>query len=141
MILQLNTKTPYNIKPYMDFSVSNLGYGFLFNGKESDDETNGEGNIINYDARIFNTRIGRFLSVDPLTSKFPMLTPYQFASNTPIWGVDLDGQEVTLYTESGNFIKGNVGHTFISIGTGDNIVVYTYGRYDCKLPILPTIQK
>jgi hypothetical protein len=36
----------------------------------------------------------RFLSVDPLTKDYPELTPYQFASNTPIEGIDLDGLEV-----------------------------------------------
>lgn len=35
----------------------------------------------------------RFLSTDPLTKTFPMLTPYQFASNTPISAIDLDGLE------------------------------------------------
>jgi hypothetical protein len=59
-----------------------------------------------------------------------MLTPYQFASNTPAWGVDTDGEEVRIYTESGNYVRGNVGHTFISVGSGKNTVVYTYGRYD-----------
>jgi len=31
--------------------------------------------------------------VDPLTKSYPELTPYQFASNTPIQAVDLDGLE------------------------------------------------
>ena len=35
----------------------------------------------------------RFLSVDPLGRKFPELTPYQFAGNTPIQAIDLDGLE------------------------------------------------
>ncbi|MBU3664218.1 MAG: RHS repeat-associated core domain-containing protein, partial [Bacteroidetes bacterium] len=105
-------------------------YRFSFNGQERDDEIKGKGNSIDYDARILDLRLGRFLSVDPLTSKFPMLTPYQFASNTPAWGVDIDGEEVRIYTESGNYVRGNVGHTFISVGSGKNIVVYTYGRYD-----------
>jgi hypothetical protein len=43
--------------------------------------------------RIYDPRIGRFLSVDPLTKKYPELTPYQFASNTPIQAIDLDGAE------------------------------------------------
>ncbi len=34
-----------------------------------------------------------FLSVDPLTSKYPMLTPYQFASLNPIRFIDIDGLE------------------------------------------------
>ncbi len=35
----------------------------------------------------------RFLSVDPLTHKYAELTPYQFASNRPLDGIDLDGLE------------------------------------------------
>jgi len=69
-------------------------YRYGFNGKEKDDE--GEfGSITNYDYgfRIYNPAIGRFLSVDPLTKGYPMLTPYQFASNSPIANIDLDGLE------------------------------------------------
>jgi hypothetical protein len=36
---------------------------------------------------------GRFWSVDPLTKKYPELSPYQFASNSPIQSTDLDGRE------------------------------------------------
>ncbi|MEM1408114.1 MAG: LamG-like jellyroll fold domain-containing protein, partial [Bacteroidota bacterium] len=46
-----------------------------------------------YGFRIYNPALGRFLSVDPLTKGYPMLTPYQYASNTPIYAVDLDGLE------------------------------------------------
>ena len=35
----------------------------------------------------------RFLSVDPIGRQYPELTPYQFASNTPIQAIDLDGLE------------------------------------------------
>jgi len=38
--------------------------------------------------------LGRFLSVDPITKEYPELTPYQFASNSPIQGIDLDGLEL-----------------------------------------------
>ena len=50
-------------------------------------------NQYDYGARIYDPRIGRFLSVDPLTKSYAMLTPYQFASNRPIDGIDLDGKE------------------------------------------------
>jgi RHS repeat-associated protein len=46
-----------------------------------------------YGMRIYDPRIGRFLSVDPLTTQYPQLTPYQFASNRPIDGIDRDGEE------------------------------------------------
>ena len=31
--------------------------------------------------RIYDPRVGKFLSTDPITDKYPELTPYQFASN------------------------------------------------------------
>ena len=70
-------------------------YRYGFNGKEKD-ESGEFGNLTNYDYgfRIYNPAIGRFLSVDPLTAQYPALTAYQFASNTPIMGNDLDGLEV-----------------------------------------------
>jgi RHS repeat-associated protein len=53
-----------------------------------------------YGMRISNSNLGRFLSVDPLSRDYPFLTPYQFASNRPIDGVDLDGQEWIKFTLS-----------------------------------------
>lgn len=65
-----------------------------FNGKERDDD--GEfGTVTHYDYgfRIYNPGIGKFLSVDPLAKSYPWYTPYQFAGNTPIWAIDIDGLE------------------------------------------------
>lgn len=89
-------------------SSSYEGYRFGFNGKESDDKVNGAGSQYDYGFRIFNTRIGKFLSVDPLFKSYPWYTPYQFAGNKPIWAIDLDGLEeyrVTIRTaDDGNSI-------------------------------------
>jgi hypothetical protein len=41
--------------------------------------------------------------VDPITSDYPELTPYQFASNRPIDGIDFDGLE---YMKAGTSIYG-----------------------------------
>ena len=49
----------------------------------------------------------RFLSIDPLTRKYPYLTPYQFASNTPIQATDIDGLEM-YYAADGSLI-GKIG--------------------------------
>jgi hypothetical protein len=48
------------------------------------------------EVRLKENEIMRFLSVDPLTKKYPGLTPYQFASNQPIWAIDLDGEEAFI---------------------------------------------
>ncbi|MPM15696.1 hypothetical protein SDC9_62067 [bioreactor metagenome] len=71
-------------------------YRFGFNGKENDNEVKGTGNQQDYGMRIYDPRLGRFLSADPLIvqqQKYPELSPYQFASNTPIIAIDLDGLE------------------------------------------------
>jgi RHS repeat-associated protein len=73
---------------------SSAGYRYGFNGKELDKSNEfGTANVYDYGFRIYNPSIGRFLSVDPLTRSYPELTPYQFASNTPIKAIDLDGLE------------------------------------------------
>ena len=72
-------------------------YRYGFNGKENDNEVKGEGNQQDYGMRVYDPRIGKFLSVDPLTRSYPMLTPYQYASNSPIAHIDLDGLEKYHY--------------------------------------------
>ena len=78
-------------RTYTASTATNYRYGF--NGKENDNEVKGVGNQIDYGQRIYDPRVGRFLSVDPLQKKSPMLLSYQYASNTPIQAVDLDGLE------------------------------------------------
>ncbi len=71
-------------------------YRFAFNGKEQDNEVVGAGNMYDYGARVYNPRLGKFLSIDPLAKSYPFYTPYQFAGNTPIMAIDLDGREVLI---------------------------------------------
>jgi RHS repeat-associated protein len=69
-------------------------YRFGFNGKENDNDVKGvEGGQQDYGLRIYDPRIGKFLSVDPLTDDYPSWSPYPFAMNRPIDGIDLDGGE------------------------------------------------
>lgn len=43
--------------------------------------------------RIYSPNYGKFFSVDPIATKYPHYTPYQFAGNKPIVAIDLDGKE------------------------------------------------
>ena len=69
---------------------------FGFNGMEKDDEVKGKANSLDFGARIYDSRLGRFLSLDPLVSKFPSLTPYAYAANSPIIAKDEDGREPVI---------------------------------------------
>ncbi|PQJ10487.1 hypothetical protein CJD36_010955 [Flavipsychrobacter stenotrophus] len=84
-------------------------YRYGFNGKYKDNEWAGKGNSYDYGFRQYDTRIARFRTVDPLTAKYPMLTPYQFASNNPIMNIDLDGLEGF----PANATKGANGEMFV----------------------------
>jgi RHS repeat-associated protein len=74
------------------------GYRYGFNGKENDLETTATTSY-DFGFRIYSPAIGRFLSTDPLTKGYPMLTPYQYASNNPILNIDLDGLEGVKATD------------------------------------------
>jgi len=78
-------------------TVTSSAYRYGFNGKENDYDVKGNGNQQDYGMRIYDPRLGRFHSPDPLGSKFANLTPYQFASNRPIDGMDIDGMEYVTY--------------------------------------------
>jgi RHS repeat-associated protein len=68
-------------------------YRYGFNGKEKDDEIKGTGNSQDYGMRIYDPRLGRFLSVDPIGYDYPWNSTYAFAENEPISNIDLDGLE------------------------------------------------
>ena len=87
-----------SLEPGRSYTESGVGgYRYGFNGKEKDDEVKGVGDEIDYGFRVYDPRIGKFLSVDPLVKSFPWWTPYQFAGNTPIQAMDQDGKEIYFY--------------------------------------------
>lgn len=69
----------------------NLNYRYSFNGKENDKDVKGDGNQIDYGARIYDPRLGRFLSVDPISRSYPNESNYVFAGNSPIQFTDFNG--------------------------------------------------
>jgi RHS repeat-associated protein len=77
------TSRTYSIEPYR--------YGF--NGQEGDNEIYGDKLNYAFQYRMYDARIGRFWSVDPLNMKFAYLSTFQFASNNPIWMQELEGLE------------------------------------------------
>jgi RHS repeat-associated protein len=101
-------------------ATTSTNYRYGFNGKENDNEVKGEGNQQDYGMRIYDTRLVRFLSVDPITADYPELTPYQFASNSPISGIDMDGLEYVMRinpTNDKDPMSGIKGAADIIIGT------------------------
>ncbi len=111
-IISANDYYPFGmVMPGRKYNTPNYRYGF--NGKENDNEVKGDGNSQDYGMRINDSRLGRFLSMDPISAKYPFLSTYQFASNSPIMGIDEDGGELKFYTL--NWETSKDGKTHLSI--------------------------
>ncbi len=89
--------------PGRKYSATN-DYRYGFNGKENDNEVKGEANQQDYGMRIYDSRVGRFLSVDPLSDEYPGNSTYAFSENSPIENIDLDGEE--KLSSIGSFLEG-----------------------------------
>lgn len=102
------------LMPGRTFSNPNVNsgydYRYGFNGKEGDDEVKGDDNQQDYGMRIYDLRVGRFLSVDPLAREYPWFTPYQFAGNMPIWAIDLDGEEPDPFFNTTQYQNQGIGY-------------------------------
>lgn len=92
-IISANDYYPFGMTSRIAFSPNGQFYRYTFNGKENDWEAKGWQNQQDYGMRIYDPRIAKFLSVDPIANQYPWYTPYQFAGNTPIQAIDLDGLE------------------------------------------------
>ncbi|MCV9932943.1 hypothetical protein OIU80_11690 [Flavobacterium sp. LS1R47] len=75
-------------------------YRYGFQGQEKDDDLKGEGNSLNYTFRMHDPRVGRFLSIDPLTRLYPHNSPYAFSENRVIDGMELEGLEYLSFHEA-----------------------------------------
>ena len=91
-------------------------------GKERDSETG----YSYFGARYYDSDLMTgWLSVDPMADKYPSLSPYAYCAWNPVKLVDPDGESPRIYVET----SGLFGHAFVTIGSGKNTIVYTYGRY------------
>jgi len=79
--------------PTRHWSDPNIKYKYGFNGMEKDDDINVNGGSYDFSARIYDSRLSRFLSVDPLFRNYPFSSPYSYAQNRPIDGRDIEGLE------------------------------------------------
>lgn len=99
---------------------------YKYNGKEFDSKKGL--NWYDYGARHYDAAVGRFHTDDRFAEKYYSLSTYQYGANDPVGNIDINGDSIRVYTETTS--NHGLGHAWISAGEGDNMVVYTYGRYD-----------
>jgi len=91
-------------------------YRFGFNGKENVDEIAGNNNNLDFGSRIYDGRLGRWLSIDKLAYKHPFESPYVFASNSPLIFIDPDGKEKIVISGGKDMRSKKDGMKFINAG-------------------------
>ena len=85
---------------------------YTFSGKEKDVETG----YSYFGARYYDSGLSIWLSVDPMSDKYPNLTPYAYCANNPVILVDPDGR--TIYHPSGTF-PASYGYVYWNIQHND----------------------
>ncbi len=71
--------------------VAGSQYRYSFNGKEHDDELIGNDNALDFGARIYDCKIGRFFSRDPRSNEYSWQSVYAYYKNSPILICDING--------------------------------------------------
>ena len=102
-------------EPLLDYRNSSFNTRYTFSGKERDEETG----YSYFGARYYNSTYSIWMSIDPMSDKYPSISPYAYCGDNPVKLVDQDGKEVNpVYDCEGNFIA-NTKEGF----TGD-ILIY-----------------
>ncbi len=98
------------VKTYIDYypfgypissRTDNFDYTYGYNGQEGDREIYGDKLNYAFQYRMYDARIGRFWSVDPLRNDYPWNSTYAFAENRVIDGMDLEGLEYVSANNTG----------------------------------------
>ena len=66
---------------------------FTFSAKEKDPETG----LSYFGSRYYSSDLSVWLSVDPMSAKYPSLSPYTYCANNPVKLVDPNGEEIGDY--------------------------------------------
>ena len=74
--------------PRRSYNAGQADARYKFTGKEKDTETG----LDYFGARYYDSRIGRWGSVDPLAEKFPGVSPYNYCLNDPVKLFDPTGK-------------------------------------------------
>lgn len=99
-----------------DRAYNKAGYRFGYNGMEMDNETKGEGITYFTTHRYYDSRLGRWFSIDPETHEFPDASPFIAMDDNPIAKEDQEGDfwnfvvgaAIGLAVDYGTQVAGNL---------------------------------
>ncbi|MBR4787257.1 MAG: RHS repeat-associated core domain-containing protein, partial [Bacteroidales bacterium] len=77
--------------PAVPCPLSPAPWMFTFSAKEKDTETG----LSYFGSRYYSSDLSIWLSVDPMSDKYPSLSPYVYCANNPVKLVDPNGEEIS----------------------------------------------
>jgi len=118
-------------------NVSNNDYRYGFNGMGKDDEVkSGVGNHYDFGARCYDSRLGRWLTIDPLQRKYPSMSPYIYVGNNVIKFTDPNGNDIIVTGESAtdftSMVSGFTTNIVVSRDETTGKLSYTYKEGQTK---------
>ena len=81
--------------------LSTLHSSHTFSAKERDSETG----LSHFGSRYYSSDLSIWLSVDPMSGKYPSLSPYVYCVDNPVKLVDPNGEEIYEFDESGKNLR------------------------------------
>ena len=126
-------------------SANSSEYRYGFNGMEKDDEVKGQSNSYDYGARMYDNRLGRWLSIDPMAAKQPAWSPYKMANDNPVLFMDPDGNTEIFTVTINDKRTGKVTTMTVVVSeevmTRMNIQTAVHYFHDIKHTVLIDIDK
>ena len=99
---------------------------YKYNGKE--EQVTGDLEYLDYGARMYDSGLGRWFGVDPMTGLYYPLTPYCYTLNNPVNLFDPNGAWVVVPTRSQLFVMSEPGDDYNSLitffGSEENALYY-----------------
>jgi len=80
----------------IDQRLTGFNSRYTFSAKEKDIETG----YSYFGARYYTSDLSIWLSVDPMSDKYPTLTPYNYGTNNPLILVDPKGEEKLIWIDN-----------------------------------------
>jgi len=97
---------------FVNQRITDYAARFTFSAKEKDAETG----FSYFGSRYYSSDLSIWLSVDPMSDKYPNLSPYAYCANNPIKLVDPNGEEIWIVGDDGVRYKYNNGNFYTKEG-------------------------
>ena len=91
---------------HISYSSHTLSISFTFSAKEKDTETG----YSYFGSRYYSSDLSIWLSVDPMSDKYPSTSPYAYCRNNPIILMDPNGEEVIVSGSGSEDVKTQINN-------------------------------